>query len=232
MRKPDVPARDTIAPSDLTFGLSTCKRCLWLKYWFKFDLKKEFPLVKPLADSQEEHFRRAAMQDIDASLKPGVVKQWGQWVKSAPISINGFETRWKILGIYDLLGHYEDGSVGIIDCKVSDSERDNGPFYAPQLEAYAYALENPDKGKPFPVSSMGLLIWKLAGVTETAPSELASSTHGFGVNQRYVSVDRDKDTFLTLLEELISTIEGGMPQPGPECNTCNYLAKRAELEID
>jgi len=232
MRKPDVPARDTIAPSDLTFGLSTCKRCLWLKYWFKFDLKKEFPLVKPLADSQEEHFRRAAMQDIDASLKPGVVKQWGQWVKSAPISINGFETRWKILGIYDLLGHYEDGSVGIIDCKVSDSERDNGPFYAPQLEAYAYALENPDKGKPFPVSSMGLLIWKLAGVTETAPSELASSTYGFGVNQRYVSVDRDKDTFLTLLEELISTIEGGMPQPGPECNTCNYLAKRAELEID
>jgi hypothetical protein len=232
MHKPDVPARDTIAPSDLTFGLSTCKRCLWLKYWFKFDIKKEFPLVKPLADSQEEHFRRAAMQDLDPSLKPGVVKQWGQWVKSAPISINGFETRWKILGIYDLLGHYEDGTVGIIDCKVSDSERDNGPFYAPQLEAYAYALENPDKGKPFPVSSMGLLIWKLAGVTETAASELASNTHGFGVNQKYVAVDRDKETFLTLLEELISTIEGGMPLPGSECNTCNYLAKRAELEID
>jgi PD-(D/E)XK nuclease superfamily len=232
MRKPDVPARDTIAPSDLTFGLSTCKRCLWLKYWFKFDMKKEFPLVKPLADSQEEHFRRAAMQDLDPSLKPGVVKQWGQWVKSAPISINGFETRWKILGIYDLLGHYEDGTVGIIDCKVSDSERDNGPFYAPQLEAYAYALENPDKGKPFPVSSMGLLIWKLAGVTETAASEFASSPYGFGVNQRYVAVERDRETFLALLEELISTIEGGMPSPGAECNTCNYLAKRAELEID
>jgi hypothetical protein len=195
-------------------------------------MKKEFPLVKPLADSQEEHFRRAAMQDIDPSLKPGVVKQWGQWVKSAPISINGFETRWKILGIYDLLGHYEDGTVGIIDCKVSDSERDNGPFYAPQLEAYAFALENPDKGKPFPVSSMGLLIWKLAGVTETSTSELASNTHGFGVNQKYVSVERDEETFLTLLEELISTIEGGMPQPGAECNTCNYLAKRADLEID
>jgi hypothetical protein len=189
-------------------------------------------LVKPLADSQEEHFRRAPMQALDPSLKPGVVKQWGQWVKSAPISINGFETRWRILGIYDLLGHYEDGTVGIVDCKVSDSERDNGPFYAPQLEAYAYALENPDKGKPFPVSSMGLLIWKLAGVTQTAPSELASNTHGFGVNQRYVAVERDKETFLTLLEELITTIEGGMPPPGAECNTCTYLAKRVELEID
>ena len=232
MRKPDVPARETIAPSDLTFGLSTCKRCLWLKYWFKFEMKKEFPLVKPLADSQEELFRRAPMQAISPTLKPGVVKQWGQWVKSAPISINGFETRWKILGIYDLLGHYEDGTVGIIDCKVSDSERDNGPFYAPQLEAYAHALENPDKGKPFPVASMGLLIWKLAGVTQTAPSELASNSHGFGTNQVYVPVERDTATFTALLEELITTIEGGMPESGSECNTCTYLAKRVELAID
>ena len=232
MQKPDTPARDTIAPSDLTFGLSTCKRCLWLKYWFKFELKKEFPLVKPLADSQEEHFRRASMQDLDPSLKPGVVKQWGQWVKSAPITINGFETRWKILGIYDLLGHYTDGTVGIIDCKVSDSDRDNGHFYAPQLEAYAYALENPDRGKPFLVSSMGLLIWKLAGVTETAQTELASNSHGFGVNQIYVPVERDSNRFTQILEELITTIEGGMPEPGADCNLCNYLIKRVELQID
>ena len=232
MQKPDSPARDTIAPSDLTFGLSTCKRCLWLKYWFKFELKKEFPLVKPLADSQEEHFRRASMQDLDPSLKPGVVKQWGQWVKSAPITINGFETRWKILGIYDLLGHYTDGTVGIIDCKVSDSDRDNGHFYAPQLEAYAYALENPDRGKPFLVSSMGLLIWKLAGVTETAQTELASNSHGFGVNQIYVPVERDSNRFTQILEELITTIEGGMPEPGADCNLCNYLIKRVELQID
>jgi hypothetical protein len=146
--------------------------------------------------------------------------------------INGFETRWKILGIYDLLGHYEDGSVAIIDCKVSDSERDNGPFYAPQLEAYAHALENPDRGKPFPVSTMGLLIWKLAGVTETSPSEIASGKYGFGVNQRYVAVERDQQKFNDLIEELISTIEGGMPDSGSECNVCNYLIKRKELEID
>jgi hypothetical protein len=232
MKKPDVPARDTIAPSDLTFGLSTCKRCLWLKYWFKFELKKEFPLVKPLADAQEEFFRRASMQEIHPTLKNGIVKQWGQWVKSAQISINGFETRWKILGIYDLLGHYTDGSVGIIDCKVSDSDRDNGQFYAPQLEAYAYALENPDRGKPFPVATMGLLIWKLAGVTETSQSDLASNTHGFGVNQHYVPVERDQERFKSILEDLVTTIEGGMPESGPDCNLCNYLIKRNELEID
>jgi hypothetical protein len=79
---------------------------------------------------------------------------------------------------------------------------------------------------------MGLLIWKLAGVTETRQSELAKNSYGFGVNQVYIPVERDSATFMNLLEELISTIEGGMPSPGPECNVCNYLIKRNELEID
>jgi hypothetical protein len=185
----------------------------------------QFPLVKPLADAQEEHFRRASMQDLDSSLAPGVVKQWGQWVKSSPLVIAGRTTTWKILGIYDLLAHYEDGSVGIIDCKVSDSDRDNGEFYAPQLEAYAHALENPDRGKPFPVSSMGLLVWKLNGVTPTA-----DATYGFGVTQHYLPVERDSKKFHALLEELVDVIEGEFPDAGPECPTCNYLVQRAQIQ--
>jgi hypothetical protein len=225
IKRPEKPARETIAPSDLTFGLSTCKRCIWIKYWFKVTMPGQFPLVKPLADAQEEHFRRASMQDLDPKLAPGVVKQWGQWVKSAPLVIAGRETTWKILGIYDLLAHYEDGSVGIIDCKVSDSDRDNGAFYAPQLEAYAHALENPDRGKPFPVSSMGLLVWRLNGVTPTA-----DGTCGFGVTQHYLPVERDSQKFNALLEELIDVIEGDFPDAGPECPTCNYLVQRAEIQ--
>jgi hypothetical protein len=225
INRPEKPARETIAPSDLTFGLSTCKRCIWIKYWFKVTMPGQFPLVKPLADAQEEHFRRASMQDLDPNLAPGVVKQWGQWVKSAPLVIAGRETTWKILGIYDLLAHYEDGSVGIIDCKVSDSDRDNGAFYAPQLEAYAHALENPDRGKPFPVSSMGLLVWRLNGVTPTA-----EGSYGFGVTQHYLPVERDSQKFNALLEELIDVIEGDFPDAGPECPTCTYLVQRAEIQ--
>jgi hypothetical protein len=225
IKRPEKPARETIAPSDLTFGLSTCTRCIWIKYWFKVTMPGQFPLVKPLADAQEEHFRRAAMTDLDPQLAPGVVKQWGQWVKSAPLVIAGRVTSWRILGIYDLLAHYEDGSVGIIDCKVSDSDRDNGAFYAPQLEAYAHALENPDRGKPFPVSSMGLLVWKLNGVTPTA-----DGAYGFGVTQHYLPVERDSQKFNALLTELIDVIEGDFPDAGPECPTCNYLVQRAEIQ--
>lgn len=231
MNKPTTPAREFISPSDLTFGFTTCKRCLWLKYWFKFELKKDFPLLGTLSEAQEESFRRAPMQSLDASLPEGTVKQWGQWVKSPHLTVNGEESRWQILGKYDLLGHYADGSVGLIDCKVSDSDRDNGDFYAPQLEAYAYAIENPDRGLSFKVQTTGLLIWKLAAVAETRPNEFVTHTAGFGVHQQYVPVQRDPERLEKLLTEFIEILESDMPASGPECKTCNYLIERAELGL-
>jgi hypothetical protein len=230
MKKPSAPAREFIAPSDLTFGFSTCKRCIWIKYWFSFELKKDFPLVKSLSTFQEEYFRRAPMPTLDPSLPAGTVKQWGQWVKSKNIVINGVESQWKLRGIYDLLGHYDDGSVGIIDCKVSDSERDSGDFYAPQLESYAYTLENPLSGRAFPVKTMGLLIWKLAGVAQTRPNEFVSNEMGFGVNQVYVPVERDPERLARLLEEFISVIDGEEPAAGENCHACNYLEGRLKLD--
>ncbi len=229
MKKPERPAREFIAPSDLTFGFSTCRRCIWIKYWFSFELKKDFPLVKSLSGFQEEHFRRAPMQSLHPTLPAGSVKQWGQWVKSKNIVIHGLETQWKLRGIYDLLGHYEDGSVGIIDCKVSDSERDSGDFYAPQLEAYAYTLENPLSGRSFPVKTMGLLIWKLAGVAQTRPNEFVSNEMGFGVNQVYLPVERDPNRLAILLEDFISVIDGEMPDAGSQCHACNYFIERTNL---
>jgi hypothetical protein len=230
MKKPSTPAREFISPSDLTFGFSTCKRCIWLKYWFSFELKKDFPLVKTLSTFQEEYFRRAPMPALDPSLPAGTVKQWGQWVKSKNIVVNGLETQWRLRGIYDLLGHYEDGTVGIIDCKVSDSERDNGDFYAPQLEAYAYTLENPSSGRAFQVQTMGLLVWKLAGVAQTRPNEFVTHEMGFGVHQLYIPVERDPARLRNLLEEFITVIDGDEPDSGAECLACNYLEGHRQLE--
>jgi hypothetical protein len=230
MKKPAKPAREFIAPSDLTFGFSTCRRCIWIKYQFSFELKKDFPLVKSLSTFQEEYFRRAPMTALDPSLPAGTVKQWGQWLKSKNIVVNGVETQWKLRGIYDLLGHYDDGTVGIIDCKVSDSDRDSGGFYAPQLESYAFMLENPLSGKAFQVQTMGLLIWKLGGVAQTSPNEFVSNEMGFGVNQVYVPVERDPARLEKLLAEFISVIEGDMPDAGSECHACNFIDGRLALE--
>ena len=226
MRKPNKPARENISPSDLTFALSTCKRCLWVKYWYKVSAPMVMPLVGTLSRLQEEFFQGADMPTIDPSLRPGKVTKWSEFVKSKPIQINGMDTRWRILGKYDLLSTNDDGTAGLIDCKVSESERDSGAFYSPQLEAYAYALENPPAGKSVEVASMGLLVWK---PTHTLGDNPENS--GFGVYQKYVAVPRNQAEFLRVISELISVLEGELPEAGPQCDTCNFLTSRNALDL-
>ena len=225
MKKPIKPAREFISPSDLTFGLSTCKRCLWIKYWYKLSAPLQMPLVGTLSTLQEERFHNADMPTIDPSLRPGTVTKWGEFVKSKPLQINGADTRWRILGKYDLVSTNGDGTIGLIDCKVSDSQRDSGAFYSPQLEAYAYALENPAAGKGHSVASMGLLIWKPA---TTIGNDITS--YGFGVYQKYVSVERDVANFLATIADFINVLEGELPDAGPQCTTCSYLLARNALD--
>ena len=225
MKKPIKPARENISPSDLTFGLSTCKRCLWIKYWYKVIMPGQFPLVGTMASLQEEHFQGADMPTIDPSLRPGKVSKWGEWVKSKPLLVNGVESRWRILGKYDLVSTNEDGTIGLIDCKVSDSERDSGQFYSPQLEAYAYSLENPAAGRAQSVASMGLLVWK---PTHAVGDSLEN--YGFGVFQKYLPVERDQANFLRVIGEFIEVLEGDLPDSGTTCTTCIYLNERTALD--
>lgn len=225
MKKPAVPARENISPSDLTFGLSTCKRCLWIKYWHKVTMPGAFPLVGTFSSLQEKTFRGVATQNIDASLRPGRVTKLAEWVKSKPLVVHGEVSRWRILGKYDLVAENEDGTVALIDCKVSDSARDSGEFYSPQLEAYAYAMENPAAGKAVDVATMGLLVWNPNSVIGTS-----AETYAFGVRQSYVPVPRDHEKFLSVIGDFIDVLEGPLPVPGPTCTTCNYLTQRLALE--
>jgi len=225
MRKPSIPARENISPSDLTFGLSTCKRCLWIKYWHKVIMPGAFPLVGTFSSLQENTFRGVHTQEIDPSLRPGRVTKLAEWVKSKPIIINGETTRWRILGKYDLVAENDDGTVALIDCKVSDNAKDSGEFYSPQLEAYSYAIEKPAAGKAMTVATMGLLVWNPVKVIGNN-----NSTYGFGVTQSYVPVPRDAEKFLFVISDFISVLEGPLPDSGPTCTTCNYLVERLNLE--
>lgn len=225
MKKPAVPARENISPSDLTFGLSTCKRCLWIKYWHKVVMPGAFPLVGTFSSLQEKTFRGMSTEDINPSLRPGRVTKLAEWVKSKPLLVNGEVSRWRILGKYDLVAENDDGTVALIDCKVSDSARDSGEFYSPQLEAYAFAMENPAAGKALDVASMGLLIWNPNCVIGTN-----AQTYAFGVRQSYVPVPRDHEKFLAVIGDFITVLEGPLPMQGPTCTTCNYLAERIALE--
>jgi len=184
-----------------------------------------FPLVGTFSSLQEKAFRGVATQDIDASLRPGRITKLAEWVKSKPLKINGEDSRWRILGKYDLVAENEDGTLALIDCKVSDSARDSGEFYSPQLEAYAFAMENPAAGKALDVATMGLLVWNPNKVIGTN-----ADTYAFGVSQTYVPVPRDHEKFLSVIGDFINVLEGPLPLPGPTCTTCNYLVERLALE--
>ncbi len=223
MKKPETPAREFISPSDLTFGLSTCRRCLWIKYWYKVILPGTFPLVGTFSSMQENNFRGFSTTTIDSSLRPGKVTKLAGWVRSTHLLVNGETTRWRINGKYDLVAENDDGTVALIDCKVSDSSRDSGEFYSPQLEAYAYALEQPATGKSVEVATMGLLVWKPEKVIEQL------GAFGIAMKQSYLPVERDHLKFTAVLSDLIQMLEGPMPEAGPECLTCNYLVERLAL---
>ena len=120
-----------------------------------------------------------------------------------------------------MVGENSDGSLAIIDCKVSDNDRDSGQFYAPQLEAYAYSLENPAVGDGKKVSTTGLLIW----------SPKSADLSGFKVEQRYVPVPRDPERFNNLIEDLINMLEGEMPDSGEKCETCRFISNREALDL-
>lgn len=220
MKKPATPTRSTIRPSDLTFGLSTCRRCLWIFYWFKVQAPMVMPLVSTLADQQEKLFQGATLRDIDPALGDGKITKWGQFINSSKIKLNGEETRWRFYGKYDVLGENSDGSLAIIDCKVSDSDRDSAAHYAPQLEAYAFSLENPAVGEGQRVDSMGLLVWN--------PDH--AEADGFKVRQKYVPVPRDTVRFNALVEDLITMLEGEIPNSGVDCQTCKFLNARNALD--
>jgi len=183
------------------------------------------PLVGLLSAMQEATFRNARSEELHPSLLNGLLDKWSGWVQSNPIVIDGESTRWRIRGKYDFIASFEDGTVGVIDCKVSQANAEDSQVrYAPQLEAYAYALENPANESPERVSTLGLLVWN--------PDRVVGSdaeSWGFGVKQSYVVLDRSPEDFQLLLGAVIELLESAEPESSPRCESCKFVLNRNYL---
>ena len=223
--KPASKAREFISPSDLTFSWDGCHRCLWLNYNHGVKAPLFMPLVGELSAMQEAHFDAVTSALVTPELPSGKVHSRGGWVKSTPIVVNGSASPYAVRGKYDLLMEFDDGTWGVIDCKFQGRDSDKSDFYSPQLEAYAYSLENPAAGRAQSVASMGLLVWK---PTHAVGDSLEN--YGFGVFQKYLPVERDQANFLRVIGEFIDVLEGDLPDSGPTCTTCTYLNERSALD--
>lgn len=214
-----------LSPSDLTFSWGGCHRCLWLNYNHGLRVPATMPLVREMAELQENYFKGVETQYLHPDIPAGVVVDRGGQVLSIPIEIDGRTTHISIKGIYDLLVEFPDGTYGVIDCKIQAKGIDKSKFYSPQLEAYAYALEHPKHGEAKEISSLGIYAWSLP-----------QSAHGnvnigfvFKLEHNWFPIERNPEAFISRLREFIQMIDGPMPASAENCEQCRYLNTRAEI---
>lgn len=217
-------AREFISPSDLTFSWDNCHRCLWLHYNHGLKAPSFFPLVGELSALQENHFADALSDALHPALPKGRVIGRGAWVKSIPIPFNGNPSPFAIRGKYDLLMEFEDGTYGIIDCKFQGKDNDKSDFYAPQLEAYAFALENPATDKPKKISVMGLLVW-----SPRKPVGTPATGFNLELNSSWFPIQRNPEALQGRLTEFITLISGPTPMAKSNCDTCKFITDRREV---
>jgi len=217
-------AREFISPSDLTFSWDGCHRCLWLNYNHGLKAPSFMPLVGELSALQEGHFHGAPSSKLHPAIPEGKVIDRGGWVKSAPIEYNGKPSPYAIRGKYDLLMEFTDGTYGIIDCKFQGRDNDKSAFYSPQLEAYAFALENPALNKVMKVSVIGLLVW-----SPKKPQGDPDSGFALDLNSSWFPIERNPLGLQERLADFIEVISGPTPIRDSRCETCKFIAERREV---
>jgi hypothetical protein len=173
---------------------------------------------------QEQYFAKKTTADIAPVLPEGKVADLGGWVKSSLINVNGSPSKYAIRGKYDLLIEFADGTYGIIDCKFQAKDSDKTDLDQPQLEAYAFALENPASGEAKKVSLMGLLVWSLL-------EPAGDVTKGFGLKLKHTwrPIARNPEALSTRLTDFITVVGGKMPNAKDNCDMCNYLTQRRDF---
>ena len=215
--KPLAPYRAYISPSSLY--KARCPRCTWLNYQHNFQIPANLALQQKLSRLQESFFDNRALSEIDANLSKGISSLKKGKITSKNILIEGVDTGWKFYGELDFIFNYADGSFGVADGKVSmkSDSISLGKDYWPQLQAYAFMLENNEED-PILITSLGLVRWR---IEETSLSE----EWGFTVSHEYIPIIRDDVNFNKFINNFIKIIEGEFPESDKECYDCKWLKK-------
>jgi hypothetical protein len=178
-----------------------------------------------MAAMQEKTFQGKTSSDLGLKTQGGLVTSWGQTVISDRIRVKGKLTKWFIKGKYDLVLSFTNSKAAIIDCKVTTGAMDEKKIelYRPQLEAYAFALENPQNGEPVDVVETGLLMWRVSGAN--TDSEKLGPV--FQTEPSYLYSNRDPNFFQMFISRVIEVLDGDIPDESENCGFCKYLNKRS-----
>ena len=93
-----------------------------------------------------------------------------------------------------------------------------------QLEAYAFALENPAKDAPIKVSTAGLLVWSPVKVRGNS-----SGNFGLELSCNWFPTARSPELIAARLSDFIKMITGPVPAAKSNCDQCKYIDNRVEI---
>lgn len=214
-----------INPSALTYTWDGCKHCFYMEVKHKITVKTPFPgIFSRMSSLTSEFYLGAQAHDLSPDLPPGIVSLKERNVKSAPISVPGIESQCYISGRFDAVIEFEDASYAVVDYKTSDPREEHAAFYARQLTAYAYALENPAPG------ALGLSPVRWLGLFVITPERFERNEHGEVVyvnRTTWMNVPRDDAAFMALIAEVLAVLDA--PQPPPPSETCGLCGYRQEM---
>ena len=210
-----------LSPSDLTFLWDECPRCFYLKVARKFSRSgSPFPSIFNKIDGlMKNYFEGRSTADLHPDLPPGVVKFGEQRVQSQAIELPGHESSCYLVGKFDTVVQFEDGSYGVVDFKTSQPRPTHQAFYGRQLHAYSWALENPAPGKFSlqPISRLGLL------VVEPVDLQQIDGRIAYLGDVTWQEIPRDDNTFLAFLGQVLALLDQPEPPaPGEKCEYCRY----------
>ena len=226
-----MPKSWKLSPSDLTFLWDECPRCFYLKVVNGFN-RPSLPMPKIFTRIDlimKGYYAGKPSSALSPALPEGTVRFGDRWVVSEPIELAGHAGTCYIRGRFDCVLEFVDGSYGVVDFKTTEAKAEHVAFYSRQLEAYAYALENPGPGAFAlrPITRLGLLCVEPARMDQADFGQVAY----FG-NPSWIEIPRDDGQFLEFLGRVVDLLAlPEAPPADPDCLFCKYRASARDTGL-
>ena len=204
-----------LSPSDFKYLYQDCKHCYYQK------VKKGITLPSigmPGVFSKMNSLLQGAimgmnLKDVNSDLPSGIIDVKEGYLRSKPIPP---KKDCFISGRFDIISKLTDGSIAVIDFKITDPTEEKIQKYSSQLHAYKFALENPAIGEPKKVSKMGVIAINPESIR--FPGEKVV----FDAKPSWFEIKEDMDSFFNFISEVSDLLSGPTPSENPDCAWCKY----------
>lgn len=213
-----------LSPSDFRYLFEDCKHCYYQKINFGITLPSiGLPGVFSKMNSLlQTSIQGMNLQAINPDLPSGIITLSEGFLKSSPIPPN---KDCFISGRFDIVSELEDGSLAVIDFKISDPKEEKIQKFTHQLHAYKFALENPHYGPKRKVTKMGVVVVAPEAINFEAGAVAFKST------PRWYEIPQNMGGFFDFISQVSTLLNDPLPNPSANCAWCTYrthFEKKAE----